>query len=148
MDDGILDALQRLERLADDVLARLRQHLHRHVIGNQIVLDETAQEFILRVRSRGEADLDFLEPDLQEHLVELELLIEAHRDDERLVAVAHIDAAPDGCMIRRILLHPLRVNRRRHEIALAVLLIVLHVKSSLTFAVRQIASKIKSLSSL
>ena len=126
MDDGILDAFQRLERLADDVLARLRQHLHRHVIRNQVVLDEAAQEFILRVRSCGESDLDFLEPDLQEHLVKLELLVETHRDDERLVAVAHIDAAPDGCMIRRILLHPLRIDCRRHEITLAVLLIILH----------------------
>ena len=131
MDDGVLDALECVERLANDVLARLREHLDRHVVRDEVVLDEAAQELILCIGGRGEADLDLLEADLEEHLVELELLIEAHRDDECLVAVTHIDTAPDGGMIRRVLLEPINVHRRRQEITLAVFLIVLHQTSLL-----------------
>ena len=127
VDDGVLDALQGIERLADDVLARLRQDLDRHIVRDQVFLDEAAQELVLRLRCSREADLDFLEADFEEHLVEFHFLIQAHRDDERLVAIAKVDAAPDWRMVWGIFLGPLQVNLRRHEITFAVLLIIHHL---------------------
>ena len=127
VDDGVLDTLEGIERLADDVLACLREDLYRHIVRYQVFLYEAAQELELRFRCSREADLDFLEADFEEHLVEFHLLVKAHRDDERLVAIAQVDAAPDWRMVRGILLRPLQVNLRRHEITFAVLLIIHHL---------------------
>ena len=44
MHDGLGHALQGLEGAHDQVLARLGQHLDGDIVGDQIVLDETADE--------------------------------------------------------------------------------------------------------
>ena len=129
MHDGVLHAAQCIERLADDMFTRLRQNLHGHIIGDEVVIDEAAQELVLRLRCRREADLDFLEPDAHEEIKEGELLIEAHRNDECLIAVAQIDRAPERCMIGCILFQPIHADLRRHKVALRIFLIIHHVDS-------------------
>ena len=96
VDDRALDARERLERAADDRLARLRQHLDRHVVGNQILVDQLAREVEVGLRRRRKADLDFLVAHLHEQLEHAQLALGIHRLDQRLVAVAQVDAAPDG----------------------------------------------------
>ncbi len=64
VNDGIFDALESLKGLADDMFPRLCQHLHGHIIGNEIVLHQTAQKSVLRLRGSGKAHLDFLEAHL------------------------------------------------------------------------------------
>ena len=61
MDDGAGCTLAGIEGLADDVLPALGQHLHRHVLGDHVVFNQGAQEFIFRLRGGGEAHLDLLE---------------------------------------------------------------------------------------
>ncbi len=63
MHDGARCAAQALERALNQVGARLREHLHRHVIRNQTLVDELAHEVEIGLRSGREAHLDFLEAD-------------------------------------------------------------------------------------
>ena len=98
MDDGALRSGDGLEGAADEVLARLHQHLHGDVGGDAVLVDEAAQEIEFRVRGRGKADLDLLEADLAEQVEELELFLHRHGLRERLISVAKVDAAPDRGM--------------------------------------------------
>jgi hypothetical protein len=92
--DGARRALQRLEGALDQWLARLRQHLDGHVVGDQPLVDQLAHEVELGLRRRRKADLDLLEADLHQHLEHAQLARRVHRLDQRLVAVAQVDAAP------------------------------------------------------
>ena len=96
MDDRALRAFERLERAPDQWLARLRQHLHRHVVGNQPLVDQAPDEIELGLRGRRKADLDFLEAELDQQAEHPHFPLGVHRLDQRLVAVAKIDAAPRG----------------------------------------------------
>ena len=55
---------------------------------------EFADKIEIRLRGRRKADLDFLEAELDQKIEHPALAIGPHRLDERLVAVAQIDAAP------------------------------------------------------
>ena len=68
MHDGVGRTVNGLEGLGNDVLARLRQHLNGHVIGDQTALDDGAAEFIFGFGGGGEADLDLLEAELAKEL--------------------------------------------------------------------------------
>jgi hypothetical protein len=96
MEDGVFRAAERLERARDQVFAALAEHLDGDIVGNAVFLDEAAGEIKLDLRGRREADLDLLEADLHEQLEEFELLLDAHGLGEGLVAIAQVDAAPDG----------------------------------------------------
>ena len=130
MDDGVLDALQGLEGLADDVLPGLGQYLDGHVVGNHVVLDEVAQEFVFRFRRRREAYFDFLKAHGYEGLVKFDFFIKAHRNDEGLVAVAQIDAAPHGGLVWAILVCPRHIDDRGHVIPFFVMFYVSHTSIS------------------
>jgi len=91
------DAGQRLERAADQRFACLREHLHRHVRRDPVLVDQLAHEVVLRLRRRREADLDFLVAEPHQQLEQAQLARGIHRLDQRLVAVAEVDAAPGGC---------------------------------------------------
>lgn len=58
--------------------------------------DQLAPQVEIRLRCGRESHLDFLETHFHQHLEELELGIDAHRLDQRLVAVTQIGAHPDG----------------------------------------------------
>ena len=132
MHDDILalGALDRLECPLDDVFARLGQHLHGHIIRDHILFDQCAHEVELGLGSGRKADLDLLEADLDEQLEKLQLLFQAHRNDERLVAIAQIDAAPYRRFVHILFLRPFHARFRRHEILSAVLFKSFHVVSS------------------
>ena len=71
-------ALDRLERLLDDMFPGLGQYLHRHIIRNHILLNQRAHELIFRLRGRRESHLNLLEANVHQHLEELQFLLQAH----------------------------------------------------------------------
>lgn len=89
-------ALEGVEGSADDMVAALGEHLHRHVVRDEVLFDERAQKFVLRFAGGGEPDLDLLEAQLDEKTEKIQLFLQAHGYDKALVAVAQIYAAPDG----------------------------------------------------
>ena len=85
--DGVVGAL-------DEVVAALREHLDRHVVGDVPALDELAAEVEVGLARAREADLDLLVAQPHEELEHPHLALGVHRVDEGLVAVAQVDRAP------------------------------------------------------
>lgn len=110
MDDGILYAVQGFEGAADDVLSCLCQDLDGDVIRDHVFFDQRAEECILCLRGRRKSDFDFLEADGNELLVEFQLLFETHRDDECLISVTQVHAAPYRSVIDSVFHHPAHVT--------------------------------------
>ena len=81
-------SLHCLEGPLDNVLPGLGQNLDRHVIGDHVLLDQGPHEFIFGLGGRGESHLDLLESDVNQHLEEFQLLLQAHGFDQRLVPVS------------------------------------------------------------
>src|SRR3954471_8380896 len=96
VDDGAWRAPEALEGPLDELFAALRQDLDPDVPGDQVLFDELADEVEIRLRGRRKADLDFLETDPEQHVPEPPLALGFHGIDERLIAVAQVDAAPEG----------------------------------------------------
>ncbi len=94
VEDRVAGALQRFDRAVNQLRARLTQHLDRHVWRNAIFVDDAPDEIEVGLRSGRKAHFDFGEADFQQQVPHLQLFIDVHRIDERLVAVAQIDAAP------------------------------------------------------
>ncbi len=124
---GVLAAVESLEGLFDDMFAALGEHLHGNVVRDKVLFDKRAAELILGLGSGGEAYLDLLESYLDQLLEEFQLLVKAHRDNERLVAVAQVDAAPLGSLLDVVLFSPVHASERRHEISSCVLACVCHI---------------------
>ena len=130
VDDSVFNALQGLKGLFDNMLPRLRQDLNGNVGRNKILLHQPPQKFVFGIRSRGKADFNLLKADRDQHLVELDLLLKAHGNDQRLIAVPQINAAPDRRMLRILLLRPAQIANRRQIIAFLILRIILHENPS------------------
>src|SRR5690606_17932437 len=96
VDHGLLGAGGRFDRAGNQVFARLRQNDDGDVVGDAFFVNQLADEIKVRLRGRGKADFDFLETDLDQLLEEAELALDAHRLDQRLVAIAQVGAHPDG----------------------------------------------------
>ena len=84
-----------LKGAADQVLARLGQHLDGDVLRDQFVVDQFAHEVKVGLRGAGETDLDFFEPNLADAAEHAQLALQVHGLKQRLVAVAQIGAHPD-----------------------------------------------------
>ena len=95
VEDDVLAALNGLKCPADEVGTGLHQYLDGHVIGDVAILDEGAQEVKFGLRSRGEANLDLLHPDVHQGVEQQQLFFHIHGIHQRLVAVPQIDRAPD-----------------------------------------------------
>ncbi len=95
MHDRAPGADQSLIGARDQMLARLREHLDGDVGGNEVFFDQLAQEIEIGLRGGRESDLDLLVAHAAERLEHAQLALRPHRLDQRLVAVAQIDAAPD-----------------------------------------------------
>ncbi len=95
MDDCPAGAAQALVRPHDQVAPALCQDLDRHVGGNQVLVDELADEVVVRLARGREADLYLLEAHRDEGFEHLQLAGRVHRVDEGLVAIAQVHGAPD-----------------------------------------------------
>ena len=87
-------AVQRFDGAMNQLRARLAQHLNRHVRRNAIFFDDAPNEIEVGLRRRRKAHFDFGEADFEQQIPHLQLFVDVHRIDERLIAVAQIDAAP------------------------------------------------------
>ena len=103
MDNHIFRALNCLKGLADQVLTRLHEHLDGHVVRNAVFLNQGAKDLIFRFARGREADFNLLHADVDQELEHLQLFLQVHGVYQRLVAVAQINAAPDGRMVN----HPI-----------------------------------------
>ena len=92
--DRLLRTDQRLIRASDQMLARLRQHLDRDVIGNRILFDQLPDEIKISLRGRRKPDLDLLVPHLHQQIEHDPLALRTHRINQRLVPVTQIHRAP------------------------------------------------------
>ena len=95
MDYRLVGPLDRLERPIDLLVAGLGEHLDRHIVGYQVVLDEVTAEVVVRLAGRREADLDLLESHLDDLVSHAPFPGNVHRLHESLVPVAQVDTAPD-----------------------------------------------------
>jgi hypothetical protein len=77
----------------------LRQHLDRHVVRDQPIVDQAARKRVFGLRSGRKPNLNFLKADAYEQLKQLEFLLDRHRVHKGLIAVAQIDAAPIGRVV-------------------------------------------------
>ena len=84
---------KRLEGPLDQLLAALDQDLDGDVVGDEPALDDLALEVVVGLGGRGESDLDLLEADVDQRLEQAQLAFGVHGVDQRLVAVAQVDAA-------------------------------------------------------
>ncbi len=103
VDDRPLRALEALDRPLDQLRTALHEHLDPDVVGDEILLDQEPREVEVRLRGRREADLDLLEAEPDEQIPHRRLRDDVHRVDQRLVAVAQVDRAPDGRLRQRLL---------------------------------------------
>ena len=94
MEDGARRTFERLHRAGDELRPRLAEHLQRHMLRQQAIVDDLADEVEVRLRGGREAGLDLDEADVEQELEHAQLLVHIHGIDEGLVAVAQIDAAP------------------------------------------------------
>ena len=99
VDDDLLRAFDRLERAFDQFRAALGQDLDGDAVGNRAGLDDRADEVEIGLRGRGKGDLDLLEAHVDQELEHAVLALDAHRLDQRLIAVAKVDRAPDRRLV-------------------------------------------------
>ncbi len=91
VEDDLLRALDRLERALDQLRPALGQHLDSDAVGDRARLDDRADEVEIGLRRGGKGDLDLLEAHMRQEAEHPVLAVDAHRLDQRLVAVAQID---------------------------------------------------------
>ena len=96
MNDHVLRPFDGLKGFPDQMLSGLYQHLHRHVLRDQVLLNERPQDLIFRFGGRGKAHLDLLKADIAQKLKIFQLLLQVHGVDQRLIAVPQIHTAPNG----------------------------------------------------
>ena len=142
VDHHVLGPLDGVEGLFDNVGAGLGQDLDVHIVGDPVLLDDGAQELILRLGSGGEAHLDLLEAKLQQEVEEGELLLQVHGGDEGLVAVPQVHAAPGGGLGDALFLCPVHASLRGHVVPGTVFGIIFHigvtVLSVLLYSIRKL----------
>ncbi len=125
MQDRLLGAAQRLVGALDELGPALHQHLHRDVVGDQVVVDQLADEVEVRLARRGEADLDLLEPHPDEGLEQPQLAFGVHRVDQGLVAVPQVDGAPHGRVLDAVA-RPLAIGKSERKRPVRLVLLERH----------------------
>ena len=111
MNDDILRAFDRFKSLFDQFRPGLHQHLQRHIVRYQVLLDQGADDFVFRFGSRREPDFNFLKTDVDQHPEHAQFFIQLHRRYQRLVAVPQVYAAPYGRLINNMI-RPVTVFQR------------------------------------
>ena len=94
VDDGAACAPDAFVRALDQLGAALHQHLDGHILRDKILFDQHAHEVVIGLAGRGKTHLDFLESHLDEDIEHVALALDVHRVDQRLIAVAQVDRAP------------------------------------------------------
>ena len=115
------------------MVTALGQHLHGHILGDTVAVNQRAQELVLGLAGGGETDLDFLKADFDQHIVKFKFFFQVHRHDQALVAIAQIHTAPGRGLLDMVFLGPLIDMAgfdRRRIVAYIVLGCVHHNKNA------------------
>ena len=131
MNDRFRCALDSLESFADDMLSRLSQYLDGYVIRDQVLFDQSTDKGVFCLRCCREANFDLFETDLYEQFEEFDLLLQAHRDDQGLVSITKVNAAPDWSFVYIFFLCPFHASHWRHKILSLIFCYVFHDLSSI-----------------
>ena len=113
--DDLVATTDRLVRPLDQLGPGLREDLDRHVIGDQVLLDELTHEVEVGLRRRREADLDLLVAHADQQVEHPPLAGRRHGVDQGLVAVPQVDAAPGRRAFEAYLGPPAVGQRNRRE---------------------------------
>ena len=97
--DRLLATAQRFVGAFNEFIATLDEHLNRHVVGNQVLFNELANEIKVRLAGRREAHFNFGETDLAEFFEHTALAFGVHGVDESLIAVAQVDRTPQRSFV-------------------------------------------------
>ncbi len=95
MDHRARGAAQRLEGALDQFGTRLHDDLDRHVVRDQVLLDQLTHEVEVDLARRREPDLDLLEAHGDELPEQPVLARQVHGLRQRLVAVTEVHRAPE-----------------------------------------------------
>ena len=142
MNDGVFGTGKGFKGFGNNVFARLGKNLDGDIVRDKIPFDKGTAEFVFGFAGGRKADLDLLKADADKITEKFELFFKAHRDDEGLVAVAQIHAAPDRCFVDAVFFHPFGVFEVCRKILFLVLLVAVHVLFSFLFAALCIAKEI------
>ena len=135
MNDGPGRSLDRFKGLADDVIPGLGQHLDGHILRDHISFDQRAYKLIFRVGGRRKSHFDLLKAHFHKEIEKLQLLLQTHGLDQRLIAVPQVHAAPDRRLCNGILLHPVVGDHRGHKIRFSVFFFHVHGIFSFSFPI-------------
>ena len=94
VNNGLVHALQAFVGALEQLLAALHQNLNGHVVGDEIFFDELAYEIEVGLACGREAHLNLFESHLHQRVEHAPLAIWIHWINQRLVAVAEVDTAP------------------------------------------------------
>ena len=94
VDNSLLDPLKSLKCPLNQMLPALNQHLHFHVVGDQLAVHQRAQKIIFNLRCRRKSHLNLLKAQLYKKVEHLHLLLNHHGLYKSLIAVSEIHAAP------------------------------------------------------
>ena len=134
MYDRLLDSYQGIKSLLYYMFSRLGKHLDGHIVRDQVVINQFSQEMIFRFRSCRKSYFDFLESQFYQVLKELYFFFQTHRNDQRLVPVSQVYAAPGRSLFYVIFFDPFIMRGRRWEISHAVPVVILHFYTSFLYA--------------
>ena len=99
VNDRARRALQRLKGAMDQVFARLCQHLHGHIRRDAALLNQLAAKIEVGLRGGGKANLDLLEAEPHQQIEHAVFALRVHRLNQRLIAVAQVNAAPRRSLV-------------------------------------------------
>ena len=96
--DRTFDSRQGFKCLLNQMLTALCQNLNRHIIRNQISLNQLPQKIIFNLGSTRKSNLDFLKSQFYKQVKEFNFLFYHHWLDQSLVTVSQIHTTPDRCL--------------------------------------------------
>ena len=126
MNNCLRCTLNRFKCLSDNMLSRLSQYLNRNIIWNQILLDQGTDKRIFRLRCRRKTNFDLFKSYFDKQFKELNLLLQAHRNDQCLVSVTKVNTTPDRCLIYIFFFSPFHTFHWRHKILSLIFCYVFH----------------------
>ena len=129
MDDDILAALNSFKSSLDQMRSALGKHLNLNIIRDHVFIDKFSQKIIFDLGSRRKTYFDLLKAQLHKQIEEFHLLLNNHRLDKCLIAVAQVNTAPDRRLLY-LFVRPLTFRVIHHRYAF-VFLIIQHFPSSL-----------------
>ena len=115
-----------LESLTNNMFSCLSQYLNRYILRDQVLFDQSTQEFIFCFRSSRETYLDLFKTDFYKKFKKFNLLLQTHWDYQCLVAVTKVYRTPDRCFFYIFFLCPFHAFDRWHEILSLILAWIHH----------------------